>query len=183
MLFPRLGDCEWRCSEHGGAGVSSRHDFFSFRYILSRPPPILEISPIWGSRGLLSMEDAFVPYVMFPWTPGWRQLPSQWTVPLHIASFPPQAPESFPAFLPTVREAQKKLTPLGTTLNQQETKVSGQGFPGGLVIKNPPATAGDWFDPWSGKIPHAVEQLSPRITTIKPGLRSRGTTITEARVP
>ena len=24
------------------------------------------------------------------------------------------------------------------------------------------------FDPWSGKIPHAVEQLSPRVTTTKP---------------
>ena len=28
------------------------------------------------------------------------------------------------------------------------------------------------FDPWSGKIPHAVEQLSPWVTTIKPVLQS-----------
>ena len=127
-LFPCLSDCEYCCSEHGSADISSRYDFFSFRYILSRAPPILEIFPIWGSRGLLSMEDTFVPYAMFPWTPGWCQLPSQWAVPLHIASFPPQAPESFPAFLPTIREAQRKLTPLGTTLNQQGTKVNGEGL-------------------------------------------------------
>ena len=31
------------------------------------------------------------------------------------------------------------------------------GFPGGLVVKNPPANAGAiGFDPWSGKIPHAA---------------------------
>ena len=34
-------------------------------------------------------------------------------------------------------------------------------FLGGSVVKNPPANARDVFDPWSGKIPHAVEQLSP----------------------
>ena len=26
-------------------------------------------------------------------------------------------------------------------------------FPGGSVVKNPPANAGDAFDPWVGKIP------------------------------
>lgn len=31
-------------------------------------------------------------------------------------------------------------------------------FPGGSVIKYPPANA---FDPWSEMIPHAVERLSP----------------------
>ena len=30
--------------------------------------------------------------------------------------------------------------------------------------KNPPANAGDRFEPWSGKIPHAAEQLSPPAT-------------------
>ena len=45
------------------------------------------------------------------------------------------------------------------------------GFPGGLVVKNLPANAGDTeFSPWSGKIPHAVEQLSPHSTTIEPVL-------------
>ena len=35
-------------------------------------------------------------------------------------------------------------------------------FPGGTVVKNPPANArGHRFDPWSGKIPHTMEQLSP----------------------
>ena len=41
------------------------------------------------------------------------------------------------------------------------------GFPGGSVVKNLPATAGA-FDPWSGKIPHAMEQLSLCATTIEP---------------
>ena len=37
--------------------------------------------------------------------------------------------------------------------------------------KNPPANAGDTgFDPWSGKIPHAAEQLSPCTTTTEPVL-------------
>ena len=36
------------------------------------------------------------------------------------------------------------------------------GFPGGAVVKNPPANAGDTgFEPWFRKIPHAAEQLSP----------------------
>ena len=35
------------------------------------------------------------------------------------------------------------------------------GFPGGPVVKNPPCK-GHQFDSWSGKIPHASEQLSPR---------------------
>ena len=41
---------------------------------------------------------------------------------------------------------------------------SGWGFPGGSVAKNPPVSAGDRLDPWSGKIPHAVEQWSTRAT-------------------
>ena len=45
------------------------------------------------------------------------------------------------------------------------------GFPGGSVVKNPPANAGDTgSEPWSGKIPHAMEQLSPPATTIEPAL-------------
>ena len=36
-------------------------------------------------------------------------------------------------------------------------------FPGGPVVKNLPAQEeGHRFDPWSGKSPHAMEQLSPR---------------------
>ena len=43
------------------------------------------------------------------------------------------------------------------------------GFPGGAVVKNPPANAGEnGFEPWSGKIPHAAEQLSPLATTTEP---------------
>ena len=40
-----------------------------------------------------------------------------------------------------------------------------QGFPGGSVVKNPPANAGDM-----GLIPHAADQLSPCTTAIKPVL-------------
>ena len=40
------------------------------------------------------------------------------------------------------------------------------GFPSCAVVKNPPANAGDMGSkPWSGKIPHAMEQLSPCATT------------------
>ena len=37
-------------------------------------------------------------------------------------------------------------------------------FPGGIVGENPPANAGNMIkqvNPWSGKIPHASEQLNP----------------------
>ena len=39
------------------------------------------------------------------------------------------------------------------------------GFPGGTVVENLPAKAGDTVQPWSGKIPRAAEQLSPCSTT------------------
>ena len=47
-----------------------------------------------------------------------------------------------------------------------------QGFPGGAVVKNPPTLQcrGRGFKPWSGKIPHATEQLSLCATTTEPGL-------------
>ena len=44
------------------------------------------------------------------------------------------------------------------------------GFPGGAMVNNPPANAGDRFEPWSRKIPHAAEQLSPCTTTTEPTL-------------
>ena len=44
-----------------------------------------------------------------------------------------------------------------------------RGFLGGPVVKKPSCNAGGyWFDPWSGKIPYAVEQLSPCPTTTEP---------------
>ena len=45
-----------------------------------------------------------------------------------------------------------------------------QGFPGGSVINNPLANAGDRFDSWPGRIPHAVEQLSAHAAAIEPVL-------------
>ena len=55
-------------------------------------------------------------------------------------------------------------------------------FPGGAVVKNPPAGLPCWrsgwesacrcrgrgFEPWSGRIPHAVEQLVPWATITEP---------------
>ena len=38
------------------------------------------------------------------------------------------------------------------------------------MVKNLPADAWDRFDPWSGEILHAVEQLSPCTTTTEPVL-------------
>ena len=44
-------------------------------------------------------------------------------------------------------------------------------FPGGAVVKNLPANAGDTASsPGSGRFPHAVEQLSPCATTTEPVL-------------
>ena len=41
------------------------------------------------------------------------------------------------------------------------------GLPWYTVVKNPIAChySGHGFEPWSGKIPHAMEQLSPCATT------------------
>ena len=48
------------------------------------------------------------------------------------------------------------------------------GFPGGAVVENLPANAGvSGFEPWSGKIPHAVEQLGPSATTTEPARLER----------
>ena len=46
-------------------------------------------------------------------------------------------------------------------------------FPGGPVLKNPPASAGNTASaPWSRKIPYAEGQLSPSTTATKPVLWS-----------
>ena len=45
------------------------------------------------------------------------------------------------------------------------------GFPGGAVVKNPPANAGDTgLSPGPGRLPHATEQLSLCTTTTEPAL-------------
>ena len=43
-------------------------------------------------------------------------------------------------------------------------------FPGGSVVKNLPANAGDRLNPWTRKIAHTGERLSPCATTIEPVL-------------
>ena len=44
----------------------------------------------------------------------------------------------------------------------KKKKKQNLAFPGGLVVKNPPANAGD------RKIAHAMQQLSPWATTTEP---------------
>ena len=61
-------------------------------------------------------------------------------------------------------------------------KYAEKGFAGGSVVKTS-TSAEDRFDPWSGRIPHAAEQLSPCTTTIEPMIWSLGATTTEAHVP
>ena len=49
----------------------------------------------------------------------------------------------------------------------------GQDFPGGRVDKNLPTSCrGDGFDPWCGKIPHAMKQLRPCAAAAEPACRS-----------
>ena len=65
-----------------------------------------------------------------------------------------------------------------------EKNLLDQNYPGGAVVKNPPANAGDTgSSPWSGKIPHAVQQLSLCTTTTEPALYSLQATTTEACAP
>ena len=61
-------------------------------------------------------------------------------------------------------------------------KTNIKGFPGGSVVKNPPASEGDMGSiPGQGtKTPHTKEQLSPCATTIEPVLWNLGAGTTEA---
>ena len=54
------------------------------------------------------------------------------------------------------------------------------GFPRGSVVKNPPASAGDGFDPWSGSIPRAPEHLGPCTAATAPAPWRPGTAPSEA---
>ena len=40
-------------------------------------------------------------------------------------------------------------------------KKTTRGFPGGAVVESACQCRGHGFEPWSGKIPHAAEQLDP----------------------
>ena len=53
--------------------------------------------------------------------------------------------------------------------NNWDLKMQKLGFPGGAVVENLPAWCrGHGFEPWSGRIPHAAEQLGPWATTTEP---------------
>ena len=63
-------------------------------------------------------------------------------------------------------------------------KNSWRGLPWWLSGKEPTCQCRrQGFNPRSGKIPLAVEQLSPGVTTIEPALQSPGATTTEAPMP
>ena len=55
-------------------------------------------------------------------------------------------------------------------LSTRITKIIFEVFPGGPVVKNPPANAGDMgsIPSWRTKIPHAIEQLSLSTSTTEP---------------
>ena len=69
----------------------------------------------------------------------------------------------------SVEDTQKKMRKSSehvTTLQKKNNKTQIKGFPGGAVAESLPAGAGDTGsipgpDPWSGKIPHATEQMGP----------------------
>ena len=51
-------------------------------------------------------------------------------------------------------------------MNKNQHKNQRVGFPGGSAVRSPLANAGDTgLEPWSGRIPHAVEGLSLCATT------------------
>ena len=50
-------------------------------------------------------------------------------------------------------------------------------------LRIPLPMQGNGFDPWSGKIPRATEQLSPCTPTTEPGLSSLGAATTDADLP
>ena len=54
-------------------------------------------------------------------------------------------------------------------LQKHVLKQSKADLPGGPVVKNSPAKAGDMgSDPWPGKIPRAMEQLSLWLQLLQP---------------
>ena len=59
-----------------------------------------------------------------------------------------------------------KVPPCNYVIKEMFLKSYLGGFPGGAVVENLPANAGvHGFESWSGKIPHAAEQLSLWATT------------------
>lgn len=69
-------------------------------------------------------------------------------------------------------------------VGKADTDQKEQGFPGGPVTGGLPSKArGCGLDPWSGKVPHDMQQLGPCATTTELALQSPGAAITEARKP
>ena len=82
-----------------------------------------------------------------------------------------------------LEELNSKQTMMNNTINEIKNSLEG-GFPGGAVVKNLPANAGDiGSSPGPGKIPHAMELLSPCATTTESVLYSSRVTTTEACEP
>ena len=83
-------------------------------------------------------------------------------------------------FFSLFRFSEKEANGCSITLQRDLFKILKQGFTGDSVVKNLPASVGNMgFNPWSWKIPHTVEQLSPWVTTADPVLCSLKTATTE----
>ena len=83
-------------------------------------------------------------------------------------------------FFSLFRFSEKEANGCSIPLQRDLFKILKQGFPGDSVVKSLPASVGNMgFNPWSGKIPHTVEQLSPCATIADPALCSPKTATTE----
>ena len=70
-------------------------------------------------------------------------------------------------------------TPLSPMDRSSKMKINKEDFPGGAVVESTCQRREHWFEPWSRKIPHAVEQLSLCTTTSESALQSLQATTTE----
>ena len=92
---------------------------------------------------------------------GWATTSSMWaTGPLHIC----KRNYGNPGLLTTILTIKVLFL---VFMEKKKKKIP--DFPGGPVVRNPPANAGGHrFDPWPGKIPHAAGQVGLRTTTTEP---------------
>ena len=77
------------------------------------------------------------------------------------------------------------MSPVRKRIQNYEFKIRyNGGFPVGSVVEQPACQCRKrGFAPWSGKIPHATEQINPCATTTEPVLQSPGTTAPEVHAP
>ena len=125
------------------------------------PSPVCLLHRFPGSLGLRGLSPCSG---LHSWPVPQRRQPQPSTRPVELLK-----PRSH---LTSVTHNKQVLThSKNTTINlcKEKNKHLTLGLPRWLK-KNPPASAGDRFDPWSGQIPHAAGQVSPCITTTEPVL-------------